>query len=164
MCTKNHPSPAAISFVKMQSVRRAAPEKSAVLPKNLDPRNGNLNGISQGKRAKLSLKGKIFVFIVELIEASRRSRKDRNIMPKELYEKIKVRPPSPKRYTRHVHLIDEPWMRLENQKNYSPIESKMREASYHRAGTLNPIDTPKKVAYPQPLQEEFREHLVDFLM
>nr|KAJ3422321.1 Dynein heavy chain 7, axonemal [Polyrhizophydium stewartii] len=50
-------------------------------------------------------------------------------MPPELLSKIRVRPPPPKRYTQHSHIVDEQWMRLENARNYNPSESIAAEAA-----------------------------------
>jgi hypothetical protein len=84
-------------------------------------------------------------------------------MPVALYQKIKVKPPAPKLYSNHTHVIDEPCMRLENAKNYSPIVS-IIEARQNKGK--------KYVSHSQELPDlhesapkaVFRERQVEFLV
>ncbi|KAK5669543.1 hypothetical protein QVD99_003934 [Batrachochytrium dendrobatidis] len=107
----------------------------------------------------------------ELVKASQDARVNETEIPPELLSKIKVRPPVPKRYTYHSHTIDEPWMRLENARNYSPGASIAAEVGATAGGTklakkhhsheaLNNHDkSPVKLTCTA-----FRDRLIEFLI
>ncbi|KAJ3313775.1 Dynein heavy chain 7, axonemal [Boothiomyces sp. JEL0838] len=114
------------------------------------------NSLSKGYKNTMTLQ--------ELVKASQRARKNKTVMPPALYERIKVNPPPPKKYTHHSHIIDEQWMRLDNAKNYSPQESiqkqkllKMKMQVEEKVENRSEITEVKK-------KTNFRERLVDFLI
>ncbi len=72
-----------------------------------------------GAKTSLSLSLSLslsYSYILELVHESQVARVNCTVMPLALFEKIKVRPPPPRKFTTHSHIIDEQWMRLEASK------------------------------------------------
>lgn len=90
-------------------------------------------------------------------------------MPSDLKSRIKVRPPVGKHFTSHNHRVDEPWLRLENQKNYSPLSAikkseskeKERDAKIFVNNDSNHSQEKEEAEEPPKL---FRDRLVEFLV
>jgi hypothetical protein len=98
----------------------------------------------------------------DLVHASRNSRLMQTQMPRELYETIKVRPPFKKEFYIKSHQIDEPLVRYENSKNYSPQQSiinAMRAKKYGPQQHL--VET---IMIEKDTSDSFRDRLVDFLI
>ncbi|KAJ2998719.1 Dynein heavy chain 7, axonemal [Globomyces sp. JEL0801] len=127
------------------------------------------------QQKRMSMNGGIS--LRELVKLSKAAREAKTVMPKELYSLIKAKPPLPKKYTYHSHIIDEQWMRLDNAKNYSPKESirlekfnqkqldknlpvQNRHSHRHR---IIPEANHSNQSENQP-KTNFREKLVDFLI
>lgn len=95
--------------------------------------------------------------LAELVAYSQNQRAKNTLLPKELQSILKTHPPVHKKTIKHSHIIDEQWMRLLNQKNYSPVMSIMRQNMKLPGKEKETIGKPKE-------QGEFKERLVDFLM
>ncbi|KAH9266776.1 hypothetical protein BASA84_000973, partial [Batrachochytrium salamandrivorans] len=106
----------------------------------------------------------------ELVQASHNARVNKTEMPAELLNKIRVRPPPPKRYVHHSHTIDEQCIRLENARNYSPGASIAAEADAAARGmrigrTLDPEHcSDDKGQAENRVVPGFRDRLVEFLI
>ena len=108
---------------------------------------------------------------IELVKLSREARANEAKIPQSLISRIRVKPPQPKKFTQHSHIIEEQWMRLENARQYSPNAS-IRAERLNKAQILNPKQkdapkNPRAQAHNDSNEgsfRNFRERLIEYLI